>query len=501
MNYPPLKYATVCSGIEAPSSAWHSLGWQPVWFSEIEPFPCKVLKHHYPQVPNLGDMTKLNEHEIYRESTIDLFCGGTPCQSFSIAGLRGGLDDGRGNLALEYCRILIAKRPRWFVWENVPGVFSSNGGKDFACILSAFTGKEINAEGLGNTGVIEGEFYSVAWRVLDAQYFGVPQRRRRVFVIGYLGKDWRPPFAVLFERDSLRLDFEASAKERKGTTGKAEGNIDCTEHGISATVTSKWAKGNGGPAGDEHYNLVVSETIDFRNDKTNNESSGTLQSKSNGGQSLNYVNPVVTYSLQGSMLGREDKNGPQGSGLNDEVSFTLNKTYKHAVVYDTTQITSPQNGSNPQPELCHSLAKGQHVPLVTLSESFQQNADGELRTADISFTLNKNSNASGRNCPLLIDTPEVVACEQADTITIGANQTTGRPGDIAAINAIARRLTPLECERLQGFPDNHTAIPGAKDGPRYAAIGNSMAVPVMKWIGERIAMMDKIMRELKASKP
>lgn len=592
MDHSPLKYATVCSGIEAPSSAWHSLGWEPVWFSEIEPFPCKVLKHHYPQVPNLGDMTKLNEHEIYRESTIDLFCGGTPCQSFSIAGLRGGLDDERGNLALEYCRILIAKRPRWFVWENVPGVFSSNGGKDFACILSAFTGKEINAEGLGNAGVIEGEFYSVAWRVLDAQYFGVPQRRRRVFVVGYLGEDWRPPFAVLFERDSLRRDFEASAKERKGTTGKAEGDINSASWWDGGDTASTLTKHNANgaqrmPDKDNFGALLQScpyqknvsmDGFNFemysgeckevspclQKDRAKDtlvypshgagpcakqttiaviESNGTFYvgsnwcntpqqtcprkdlpsgvgyelcksvcnqnahaevdacqkagKNANGGtlylvghtyccdncksvmaaygikdvvigklpEGFSFEAPTKhgTLCIQGSMLGREDKNGPQGSGLNDEVSFTLNKTDKHAVVYDTTQITSPQNGSNPQPELCHSLAKGQHVPLVTL--------------------------------------PEVVACEQADTITIGANQTTGRPGDIAAINAIARRLTPLECERLQGFPDNHTAIPGAKDGPRYAAIGNSMAVPVMKWIGERIAMMDKIMKELKSPTP
>lgn len=501
MDHSPLKYATVCSGIEAPSSAWHSLGWQPVWFSEIEPFPCKVLKHHYPQVPNLGDMTKLNEHEIYRESTIDLFCGGTPCQSFSIAGLRGGLDDGRGKLALEYCRILIAKRPRWFLWENVPGVFSSNGGKDFACILSAFTGKEINAECLGNAGVIEGEFYSVAWRVLDAQYFGVPQRRRRVFVVGYLGKDWRPPFAVLFERDSLRRDFEASAKERKGTTGKAEGDTNPASWPktiaptLDKTFASHWGQNN--QHIDNGAGLFVQTSYGLDEARNGHvENSGTLRSHKSGGSEhvVAVDNQEIVFGVDFQQKGMVNENSEQLStticgndhagfgpgiiafgaqnshmqGLSDSetTSPTLDKSKTPAVVYDTTQITSPQNGSNPQPELCYSLAKGQHVPLVTL--------------------------------------PEVVACEQADTLTIGANQTTGRPGDIAAINAInaiARRLTPLEFERLQGFPDNHTAIPGAKDGPRYAAIGNSMAVPVMKWIGERIAMMDKIMRELKAATP
>lgn len=297
-----MNYATVCSGIEAPTVAWHGLGFEPVWFSEIEPFPCKLLKHHYPNVPNLGDMTKLSNHETYRNTAIDILCGGTPCQSFSIAGIRGGLDDERGNLALEYCRILIAKRPRWFVWENVPGVFSSNAGKDFACILSAFTGTEVNPAGIGNAGVIQGELYSVAWRVLDAQYFGVPQRRRRVFVVGYTGNNWRAPYAVLFEPE----------------------------------------------------NEVISI-------KTSMEASTCISS-----------------------LTKTDYKGP----------------------------------SKQRPNLV--------IPTVN--------------------------------------------------------------GD--------RKLTPLEHERLQGFPDNYTNIPGAKDGPRYAAIGNSMAVPVMRWIGERIALMDRILNSL-----
>ena len=299
-----MNYATVCSGIEAPTVAWHGLGLTPVWFSEIEPFPCKLLKHHYPTVPNLGDMTKLSSHETYRNTTIDLLCGGTPCQSFSIAGLRGGLDDDRGNLALEYCRILIAKRPRWFVWENVPGVFSSNGGKDFACILSAFTGTDVNAAGLGNAGIIQGELYSVAWRVLDAQHFGVPQRRRRVFVVGYTGNNWRAPYAVLFEPESLRRDFTPRREKGKESAGAVE----------SDTEETSWPKN-------------VAPTID------------------------------KTYAKN---WGQDNQHIKNGAGLFVE-SFGLEE-YKtggkqHAVVYDTTQITSPQNGSNPTPELCHPLCK------------------------------------------------------------------------------------------------------------------------------------------------
>jgi len=388
-----MNYATVCSGIEAPTVAWHGLGLTPVWFSEIEPFPCKLLKHHYPTVPNLGDMTKLSSHETYRNTTIDLLCGGTPCQSFSIAGLRGGLDDDRGNLALEYCRILIAKRPRWFVWENVPGVFSSNGGKDFACILSAFTGTDVNAAGLGNAGIIQGELYSVAWRVLDAQHFGVPQRRRRVFVVGYTGNNWRAPYAVLFEPESLRRDFTPRREKGRESAGAVE----------SDTEETSWPKN-------------VAPTID------------------------------KTYAKN---WGQDNQHIKNGAGLFVE-SFGLEE-YKtggkqHAVVYDTTQITSNQTT-----ELRH--------PIVTVSP-----------------TLTKHN----------LDSRSPQSEEQQRIIGAIVNYTT-----------VARRLTPLECERLQGFPDNYTNIPGAKDSPRYAAIGNSMAVPVMRWIGERIVLMDKVLNNLK----
>lgn len=174
-----MNYGSVCSGIEAATVAWHPLGWRPVWFSEIEAFPSRVLAYHYPDVPNLGDMTKLNNNHIYNESIIDLLVGGTPCQSFSLAGLRGGLADDRGNLALEFCRILRAKRPRWVVWENVPGVLSSYSDES--------GGPPLSGEGPGNgqrctetadfAAILMGFQecgYSVAWRVLDSQYFGFP---------------------------------------------------------------------------------------------------------------------------------------------------------------------------------------------------------------------------------------------------------------------------------------------------------------------------------------
>ena len=189
-----MRYGSVCSGIEAASVAWHPLGWEPQWFSEIEHFPSAVLKHRFPDVPNLGDMTQLNQNPVFNEQPIDLLVGGTPCQSFSVAGLRKGLADPRGNLMLTFLSIADKRRPKWIVWENVPGVLSSNGGKDFGTFLGA----------LGELG------YGFAYRVLDAQHFGVAQRRRRVFVIGHLG-DWRPAAAVYL-----------SPKACKGILSRAE---------------------------------------------------------------------------------------------------------------------------------------------------------------------------------------------------------------------------------------------------------------------------------------
>ena len=197
-----MRFLSVCSGIEAASVAWTPLGWEAVAFSEIEPFPCAVLAHHYPSVPNWGDMTKFQE---WPDADVDLLCGGTPCQSFSVAGLRKGLADPRGNLMLTFGAIAAKYRPRWLVWENVPGVLSSNGGRDFGAFLGM----------LGQLG------YGFAYRVLDAQYFGVPQRRRRVFVVGCLG-DWRRAAAVLFERQSMSGDSAPSREAGKGIAGRAE---------------------------------------------------------------------------------------------------------------------------------------------------------------------------------------------------------------------------------------------------------------------------------------
>jgi DNA (cytosine-5)-methyltransferase 1 len=366
------RYGSVCSGIEAATAAWHHMGWEAAFFSEIEKFPRAVLEHHYPDVPLHGDFTTIKENEYGK---IDLLVGGTPCQSFSIAGLRGGLDDDRGNLALEFCRLAQREQPRWIVWENVPGVLSSNGGRDFGSILGAL-------EDLG---------YGLAYRVLDAQYFGVAQRRRRVFVVGYLG-DWRPAAAVLFERHSMSGHPAPSRQARQEAAGAV-------------------ATGTGGSGGDGR------ERPDL---------AGPLTAGMHKG-------PRGTEAVESGHVVAFQSNESHSSGVNIEVAPTL-------------RVGSGGKSGNP--------------PAV----AFQPTAD--CLTA--AYGTKWNGNASATNGSLF--------AQQQSTV---------------------RRLTPVECERLQGFPDNFTAIPWRKkgaedcpDGPRYKALGNSMAVPVMRWIGERIRLVD-----------
>jgi DNA (cytosine-5)-methyltransferase 1 len=389
-----MNYLSVCSGIEAATVAWHPLGWRAVGFSEIEKFPSQVLAHHYPDVPNLGDMTKFKEWNL--ESNVDVFVGGTPCQSFSVAGLRKGLDDPRGNLMLTYLAIANQYRPKWLVWENVPGVLSSNGGRDFATFLG----------GLGELR------YGFAYRVLDAQYFGVAQRRRRVFVVGYLG-DWRRAAAVLFERHSLSWDI-AKSREKGQETSKYAGR-GIAEY--SPTIGCEIAKG------------------------TNNQMVGDAEAF--------YIPEVKTFALQGS---GQTSQGSNGEGWNEEVSFTLNQIDIHGIVqpisYDMKQHHNPQPADTVQltTKNC-SMVRGD-TPLIQPS------------TGGVFQTLTRRTHAS------------------------------------VNVNMAVRRLIPRECERLQGFPDNYTDImPRGKetpDGPRYRALGNSMAVPVMAWIGKRIQEVENI---------
>lgn len=408
-----MRYGSVCSGIEAATLAWAPLGWSPQWFSEIEPFPCRVLKHYYPDVPNLGDMLKIRENEVFKRSVIDVLVGGTPCQSFSIAGLRGGLDDDRGNLALEFCRILTAKKPRWFCWENVPGVFSSKAGRDFASIIQAF--RECG--------------YSIAWRVLDAEYWGLAQRRNRVFVVGNFGDDWRPPVAVLFEPESL---FGNTPKGRK-----------------KGQVASALTKTGVGACGADDNQAQAGHLVAFGGGNTNGPIDRATACNAGGTGRIDFDSETfVVMPINTQVATRGGKMGEStgfGIGEDGDPAFTIGKNHSHAVFM-----------AAPTPAIMYTL-HGSDGTVSTATES-------EVATALKSRTpggIENSSTSIVQNGPLV------------------------------------RRLTPLECERLQGFPDFFTAIPGAKDSPRYAAIGNSMAVPVMHWIGRRIGMADKIFNNSK----
>ena len=376
-----MKYLSLCSGIEAATVAWHPLGWEAVAYSEIERFPSEVLAHHYPNTPNLGDMTKFKEWSI--ESNVDLLVGGTPCQSFSVAGLRKGLDDPRGNLMLTYLAIAKHYQPSWVVWENVPGVLSSNGGRDFGSFLG----------GLAECG------YGFAYRVLDAQYFGVAQRRRRVFVVGYLG-DWRRAAAVLFERESLSGNPAPSRK-------KGEDPAKCLTRGAGQRCDFETEDLITQPIAFDAYNQTTSDTV-------------TALRCAAGG------------------------------------------------VFDNTVA---------QPTIVH----GTQDPCVS----------------DIAFAQGRNN--GGENVLVQQVAPHDVAGTMLSRNSSGgfSNSIDHASAGYMALQSMAvRRLTPKECERLQGFPDNYTDIKSKNkptpDGPRYKALGNSMAVPVMAWIGKRINEVETI---------
>ena len=229
-----MRYGSVCSGIEAASVAWRPLGWECAFVSEIERFPSAILAERFPEVPNLGDFTKI-QPEGY-EGDIDLLVGGTPCQAFSIAGLGKGLDDERGGLALEFARLAFRARARWLVWENVPGVLSSRGGGDFAAFLSLLAGwgVPVPKRGWRNAGLVTGApgCYSVGWRVLDAQYTrvqqfpgAVPQRRRRVVLAGYLG-DWSRVRQVLFDGEMCGGDTPPGRAAESPVPGDAAADAE-----------------------------------------------------------------------------------------------------------------------------------------------------------------------------------------------------------------------------------------------------------------------------------
>jgi DNA (cytosine-5)-methyltransferase 1 len=428
--------------------------WKPVGFSEIEKFPSQVLAHHYPEVTNYGDMTKFKEWNI--NEPVNLLVGGTPCQSFSVAGLRKGLDDPRGNLMLTFLAIADHYKPKWIVWENVPGVLSSNGGKDFGTFLGA----------LGEIG------YGFAYRVLDAQYFGVAQRRRRVFVVGCLG-DWRSAAAVLFDSESLRGNPAPSREKRQEVTELA-GTLAASGGGLNR------------PAGNanELDFCVVAKCLTTGVGKRYDPETESL---------------IPAYGIQGNSIGRKPENGPQGSGISENVSFTLTKTDRHGVAHAFKIRGGCEGGGKgylgqDDLEFTISTHQDQHIaqPITIATKQFSQNINYDVSSSLLANDY-KEPQAVFQPIPFGVgEQPDVGHCLRSGASKADKHESTTYIKQSMAV----RRLTPTECERLQGFPDGYTDIqPNGKptaDGPRYKALGNSMAVPVMKWIGERINFVDKI---------
>jgi len=402
-----MRFSSVCSGIEAASVAWNPLGWHAAWFSEIEPYPCSALAHHYPDVANLGDMTTIGAKIAQRDiEAPDVFCGGTPCQAFSIAGVRKSLDDARGNLSLEFCRIANAiddirqsdgQQPCIVFWENVPGVLSTSDNA-FGCFLSELSGASAELKPTdgrwSNAGLIVGPRRTVAWRILDAQYFGLAQRRKRVFVVAS-ARDDIDVGQVLFEFNGNQRLTAPSRKERDGDTGNS------------------------------------------------------------------------SFCIAGNSIGRQPQHGPRhGHDYNEEITFTLTASDRHAVaikVRGKGHYTGEHGGRVVNPE-----ASGGHGMIASTEKTFT------IASTQDQYIVTH----------IVLDSSSPKFTEELAAPVLASN------ADVVTYQSVVRRLTPRECERLQGFPDDYTLVPHrgslASDAPRYKALGNSWPVPVVRWIGERI---------------
>lgn len=545
-----MKYVSIFSGIEAATVAWHPLGWEPLAFSEIDPFPSTVLQHHYPDIPNLGDITKIDWRPYV--GAADIVVGGSPCQSFSVAGKREGLA-GASGLMFEYIRAVRELRPRWFVWENVPGAFTSERGEAYRQLLS-----EMDALG-----------YGLAWRVLDAQFFGVAQRRERVFLVGSLGT--MRCAEVLFERESLSWNHQSSRQKRQALTdeaqerfGEADHDSGCLNPGetqsrrvypasgvyptlstreksgqnqesvftqfgddVAGTLTSRY---DSSPCVDRGANVVVDERDkvflcqtaqtgsngklvkqdDVMNtlDRTNSTAVAALDFNPTDAR-LRYANDDVSQTLTarartgGNQVplvqvqplvfnpnaGITEKGG--GFALSEDVTPTLKTDHNPAVAFASNQRDEVR-----ELEVAGALAAQPGIKQQT----YICRADGQanaMTSVDMAPTLTSHAK---KDPPLIYPAEDSIgedALIQRDmSATLSTHNTqTLITGGREKRSLTVRRLTPRECERLQGFPDDYTDIPyrnkeHAPDGPRYKALGNSMAVPVMRWIGERIRMVE-----------
>ena len=606
-----MKYISTFSGIEAASVAWHPLGFEPVVFADFDEFPSAVLAHHFPEIPNLGDVTKVNWNEYKNKA--EIVVGGSPCQSFSVAGQRLGMDDPRGNLALHFLGIVRAIQPRWFLFENVPGLLSSDGGRDFAAFLA-----EVEKCG-----------YGFAYRILDAQFFGIPQRRRRLFVVGCADGDWRSAAAVLFEQESLCRDsktgeetgesitpvvgdsVESESKRRldrtvyenhaqdsrvkevdviptlnanadrlnlpivKETQEKpivfdwrelrgtrpSEVNTDPvhTKDGLcvtqpritpdkadtlTASYGTKWngnaaadsgslfvgeptqtplhdpsppldasyGKGTGERAGIERQIVATAESS--HGNYSESDKAGVLRASGGnmGGGSETLITETETFTKSGFgdfEHNDEETSGPvpatEGKNAHTLVSETKRvgiDIWNHKITGDTASTMGSNTGT--------AIDNG---PMVAepIGFSHTQGLDAQpstdafptLRAEGGGHAVMESAGVVSKGNGEVWETKSVSPTLTAYNLDSRSPQSEEQQRIVGAImetQHAVRRLTPTECERLQGFPDGWTLIPfKGKDAPqthRYKALGNSMAVPVMGWLGQRIQTVDTMLNEM-----
>jgi DNA (cytosine-5)-methyltransferase 1 len=603
-----LRYLSVCSGIEAVSVAWEPLGWQPAMFAEIDPFCAWLLRsryrasrpRHMPSphdaptrkeakqraaairnivalpadgaVINAGDFTRIGATDV---RAIDLLAGGTPCQSFSVAGKRAGLDDPRGNLAIEFARLAGRLRPLWLVWENVLGVLSIDDGRTFGAFL----------------GMLVELGYGIAYRVLDAQHFGVPQRRRRVFVVGHLG-DWRAAAAVLLDAACLSGHPPPRREARQGTAGGVEvgpagGRLTDTSPTIDAGCKDGFVRNqlgvgvlsstdetshclNAGGMGRQDYETetLIAHALSADGFDASEDGTGrgtpivpvaicTAHTQSHGSGFSDDVARTLESSggaqaVAFNLRGREGGAMPEASDMPSIRSAAGGSTNSYVAFSakdygaDANEIAPTLRGmghdtshSNGGGQLAIAFSTNQRGEVrersvhgsLNSSRGGGNQVDGVLqsRTAEttedyatsVAFTLHGSDGTASAassteiagslrtRAPGSIENSSTTAVMQelpvASPLTasygkqVDSSDTSNGPLNLLQSQVAVRRLTPRECERLQGFPDDYTLVEYrgklAADGPRYKALGNSMAVPVMRWIGQRIAAVDAILRD------
>jgi DNA (cytosine-5)-methyltransferase 1 len=561
MRKSEIRYVSMFSGIEAATVAWHELGWKAVAFSDFDKFPKEVLAHHYPDVPDLGDVTKVDWNEY--EGKADLVVGGSPCQSFSVAGKRLGMDDPRGNLALHFLGAVKAIKPTWFIFENVPGLLSSDGGRDFEAFL----------------GEVAKCGYGFAYRVLDSQYFGVPQRRRRLFVVGHSDGDWRSAFSVLFERESLfgnpppsikkgqgLAAFTGESVEREDSEGSAgRGMIGFSHtqgldaqpsedvfptlraggqgHAVAtngefwdgtdktATLTTRSIdqsmpdKGNFMGITQELYenkettvfnNNYMRSVHDKLTDKAptlaaNAEKGNVpLVAESQGVDVFNGLETGQTASNLTTGVGISNASGPKILETSVASGFGKKTEYIESEQAGTIRASGGAQGGGSETlitEAAGIVSKGNGDAFemdekhMSLTSGGGQAGQGYPAVRQSVFNIDSEGGNSMKSKNPLSGSQQI---DKASTLTTFPPSPEGyRGGNAVVARHVVRRLTPIECERLQGFPDNYTQIPWkgkpaeeCPDGVRYKALGNSMAVPVMKWIAMGIEAVTGVLSEV-----